>query len=87
MGHSHIRQHDCSFCRMDTIISLILYVIFFAIVAYGLYWVCTHFGLPQPVLWLCGALLLIVILLFAAHQLGLSSSLFDNPHNLPPIRR
>ena len=42
----------------------------FAIVAYGLYWVCTKFGLPQPVLWLCGAILLIILLLFVARQIG-----------------
>ena len=55
---------------MDALIMLIIWIVIFAIVAYGLYWVCTKFGLPQPVLWLCGAILLIVLLLFIARQVG-----------------
>ncbi len=47
---------------METIISLIIAIIVFCIVAYGLKWVCTNFGLPQPILWICGALLLIILL-------------------------
>jgi hypothetical protein len=65
---------------VDQLIQLLIYIVIFAIVAYGLYWVCTKFGLPQPVLWICGALLLIVILLFLSHQLGGGGSLF-------PLRR
>ena len=48
---------------METVIALLIYVVLFAIVAYGLWWVCTQFGLPQPVLWLCGVVLLIILLL------------------------
>jgi hypothetical protein len=62
---------------MGTIITLIIWIVVFAIAAYGLHWVCTNFALPQPVLWLCGALLLIVILLFLVRQTGISL-------NLPP---
>jgi len=54
------------------LISLVIYIVIFAIVAYGLYWVCTKFQLPQPVMWICGALLIIVLLLFLAQQLGVS---------------
>jgi phosphate starvation-inducible membrane PsiE len=64
------------------LISLLIYIVIFAIVAYGLYWVCVHFKLPDPVMWVCGALLLIVLLLFLANQLGLSSGVIA-----PPIRR
>lgn len=59
---------------MDTLISLIIWIVIFAIAAYGLYWVCTKFGLPAPVLWLCGALLLIIILVFLAKQIGVPGS-------------
>ena len=55
---------------MDQLITLIIYVVIFAIVAFGLHWVCTNFGLPQPVLWICGAILLIILLLFIARMLG-----------------
>ncbi len=64
------------------LISLLIYIVIFAIVAYGLYWVCVNFKLPDPVMWVCGALLLIVLLLFLANQLGLSSGVIG-----PPIRR
>lgn len=55
-----------------SLISLLLYVLVFAIVAYGLWWVCTHFGMPAPVLWICGAILLIILLMFAANFAGLN---------------
>lgn len=66
---------------MDQLIQLIIYVVLFAIVGYGLWWVCVKFGLPQPVMWICGALLLIMILLFLGRQLGGGSVLWG------PIRR
>lgn len=55
----------------QTLIVLLVYALIFAIVAYGLYWVCTHF-FPDfpPALWICGAILLIVLLLFISGQLG-----------------
>ncbi len=59
---------------MGQLIQFIIYIIIFAIIAYGLYWVCTKFALPTPVLWLCGAILLIIILLFLASQLGISGN-------------
>lgn len=65
---------------MDQLISLIIYVMIFAIVGYGLWWVCTKFGLPQPVLWICGAILLIIILVFVSQHLGGGPGLF-------PLRR
>lgn len=64
---------------METLIVMIIYIVLFAIVAYGLFWVCQKFGMPQPVLWLVGALLLIVILLFLAKQLGVSSPSLNLP--------
>jgi hypothetical protein len=55
---------------MQLLITLLIWIIIFAIVAYGLQWVCTRFSLPQPVLWICGAILLVFILVFVAGQLG-----------------
>ena len=55
---------------MDQIISLIIWIVLFCIAAFGMIWVCDKFGLPAPVKWICGALLLIVILLFVSRQLG-----------------
>jgi hypothetical protein len=66
---------------MGTLIALLIYIIIFAIVAYGLWWVCVKFGMPQPVLWICGAILLIFLLLFIGSQLGVTSG------GLPPLRR
>jgi len=67
---------------MDQLISLIVYIIIFAVVGYGLWWICVKFALPQPVLWICGAILLIIILLFISRVLGGAGSL-----SLPPLRR
>jgi hypothetical protein len=52
---------------MDILINLIIWILLFAIAGYGMYWACTKFGLPQPVLWVCGAILLIGILIFISH--------------------
>lgn len=55
---------------MNVLISLLIWGMVFAIVAYGLVWVCDHFALPQPVKWICGAILLVILLVFVAGQLG-----------------
>jgi hypothetical protein len=65
---------------METLIQFLIYLVIFCIVAYGLYWVCVKFTLPQPVMWICGAILLIILLVFVAGQLGGNVTLF-------PIRR
>ncbi len=65
---------------MEQVIQLIIWIVVFCIVAYGMVWVCERFQLPKPVLWLCGALLLILLLLFIAGQLG-------GPVTLFPLRR
>lgn len=66
---------------METLIQFLIWVLLFCIVAYGLYWVCTSFSLPQPVMWICGAILLIILLLFASGMAGVSM-----PH-FPALRR
>lgn len=58
-----------------TIISLIVWIIVFCLVAYAMFWVCQKFGLPRPVWWVCGAFLLIVLLVFLLRQIGAPLSL------------
>ena len=62
---------------MNQLISLIIYIVIFAVVGYGLWWICQKFALPQPIQWIVGAILLIVLLLFVAQQLGVSGSGFQ----------
>jgi hypothetical protein len=58
---------------MDQLIMLIVYIILFCVVAYGLNWVCITYAIPQPIRWIVGGILLIVILLFLSRQLGVGS--------------
>lgn len=55
----------------QTLIWLLVDILIFCLIAYGLYWVCTHFfpAFP-PALWICGAILLVVLLLFISGQIG-----------------
>jgi hypothetical protein len=46
-------------------------VVVFAVAAYGVWWICTKFGMPAPVLWICGAILIIVLLVFLLDRVGL----------------
>jgi hypothetical protein len=55
---------------MDQLLGLLVMVVIFAVVAYGLWWVCNKFGMPQPVMWIVGAVLLIFLLYFIAGQVG-----------------
>ena len=54
-----------------TLIGLLIMCIVFAVLAYALYWVCTHFfpNFP-PALWISGAVLIVIILLYASGQLA-----------------
>jgi len=49
---------------MDAAINLIIWVIIFAIAGWGMYTTCKKYEMPQPVLWICGAILLIAIIIF-----------------------
>jgi hypothetical protein len=55
---------------LDQLIQLIIWIVLFSVVAYGLWWVCVKFAVPQPIVWIVGAILLIILLLFISHQLG-----------------
>ena len=64
---------------IDQIIYLLIAILIFAIVAWGLNWVIVTYALPTPVKWVCGALLLIILLLFLAHQVGVGGGLRPFP--------
>ncbi len=61
---------------MEQLIQLLIYAIVFAIVAYGLKWVCDNFGMPPPVLWICGGILLVILLWFVSGQLHSGAAWF-----------
>jgi hypothetical protein len=62
---------------MQQLIQLLIYIVIFAVVGYALVWVCQKFALPQPVLWICGVILLIIILVFISGQVGSGASGFQ----------
>lgn len=66
---------------MGQLIQILIWIVLFAVVAFGLSWTCDKFGLPQPVKWICGVILLIIILVFLAGQLG-----GGNSFNFIPLR-
>lgn len=58
---------------MQLLISLLIAVVVFAVVIYGLVWVCDKFQVPLPVRWILGAIILIFILVWASQNLGSGS--------------
>jgi hypothetical protein len=65
---------------MDQLIMLIVWIIVFAIVAYGLNYVCVMYNLPQPIRWIVGGILLIILLVFLSNQLGVGGgTIFRRP--------
>jgi len=55
---------------IDQVVMLIIYALLFAIVVWGLNWIIVTYALPTPVKWIVGGLLLVILLLFLAHHLG-----------------
>ncbi len=55
---------------MNVLINLLIYIIVFGIVAWGLIYLCERFQMPQPVKWICGGILLVIILIWVAGQVG-----------------
>lgn len=55
---------------MDALINLLILVVLFFVLVYLIYWVCTRFKMPDPVFWLVGAILLIMILVFVSGHSG-----------------
>lgn len=54
---------------MNTLILVLICLVVFAVAAYGLLWICNKF-FPEfpPARWICGAILLIVALVFLSQQ-------------------
>ncbi len=61
---------------MEPIIQLVIYLLIFAVLGWIAYWICTKF-FPEfpPARWICGAVLLIIFLLFVSQQLTTSGNL------------
>lgn len=57
---------------MDQLLGLLITVLVFSLIGYGVWWVCVKFGMPAPVMWICGAILLVFLLYFAAGQMGVA---------------
>lgn len=55
---------------MEQLVSLLIVVLIFSVAAYGLWWVLTKFGAPQPAFWIVGVILIIFILYFLMGQFG-----------------
>lgn len=54
---------------MNLLIELIIVLVVLAVIGYAAYWICAKFKLPEPVLWIVGAVLLVGLLIFAARLL------------------
>lgn len=55
---------------MEELIRLLIWVMLFCGAAYGMLWVCDKYGLPWPVKWICGGILLVVLLFAVARISG-----------------
>jgi len=56
---------------MPELIAILVWILIFAVVAFGLLWVCGKF-FPEfpPARWICGVVLLIILLAAISGQLG-----------------
>ncbi len=54
---------------IDQWVNLLFAVVVFCVAAWGMFWVCDRAKLAPPAYWICGAFLLIVILLFLTGQI------------------
>jgi tellurite resistance protein TehA-like permease len=56
---------------MQLLINVLIGIVIFAILGYGLYLICTKF-FPNfaPALWICGVILIIVLLVLLSTQMG-----------------
>jgi len=56
---------------MPQLITLLIWAIIFAVLAFALLWVCSRF-FPEfpPARWICGAILLIILLVAISGQFG-----------------
>ena len=58
---------------MTTLFDLFIAAIIAGLICYGVWWICIHFQMPRVVFWVVGAVLLLILLDYAAHVLGLVS--------------
>lgn len=53
------------------VVGLLIWIIIFCVLAYVAWWLCQKFQAPQPIFWLVGAVLLIILLLHVAQIAGI----------------
>jgi hypothetical protein len=58
---------------MTGLFDLLIAVLVVGLMCYGVWWICLHFQMPRVIFWVVGGILLLVLLDYAAHQLGLVS--------------
>jgi hypothetical protein len=51
---------------MEPLISILIAVLIFAVIAYGAFYICDRAGFPLPVRWIIGVILLLVLLYYVA---------------------
>ena len=69
---------------MDALMQLMVAVVVFSIIAVGLWFLCKKFELPQPVLWICGAILILILFAYLIDHTGLyhfHTSGYTQPHD------
>lgn len=57
---------------IDLLIGWLFFILLFALLAWGLWWICTHFfqNFP-PAFWICGVILIVVLLAAISGKLPL----------------
>lgn len=59
------------------LITLIVIIVVFACVIWALNWACASFGMPPPVKWIIGAIIIIILLAFLLNVTGLYTGGFN----------
>jgi hypothetical protein len=56
---------------MDALMQLMVALVIFSIVGVGLWFICKKFELPPPALWICGAVLILILFGYLIDKSGL----------------
>lgn len=56
---------------MDPLFQALVIVVLFAVAACGLYFLCVKFKMPDPIFWLVGAILILLVLAVLLDKTGL----------------
>jgi hypothetical protein len=56
---------------MDLLMQLLFALVIFTVVGVGLWFICKKFELPAPALWICGAVLILILFGYLIDKAGL----------------